>query len=316
MVIFLVIVFILILFWFICFTPYPFVWLLRSKKEEPRDKSPENIEEIKEDLILQKNQKYQSKYPNATYDLYMPKMSSKHLILWVHGGAFISGTSEGMKNYGPMLAGNGYVVVAMNYAYAPEHSFPTQIKQVDEMLVFIKNKYPNIEDVVLGGDSAGANIVASYASFYRNDECPIKIELKNVLDIRGLLLYCGPYDFMEDYQKEEFKKFKTFMKYIGWSYLGHKNWEKRNEKLYASPLHNIHKNYPPAYLCDGKKYSFMWQGKKLEAELKRNNIYVRSRFYEEMPHEFQFEYRKFKEEANQVYIDSIQFLKTILSEEK
>lgn len=306
------------------FTPYPFVWLLRSKKEEQVEKGPKNIEEIKAGLVIVTNLPYPSLYPQSTFDFYYdPNQTVKKVIVWVHGGSFIAGTSAGFRNFGPMLAKKGYAVCAMNYAYAPRYSFPVQIRQVDEMLQYIKEYmkttyHLDLLDVILGGDSAGANIVASYASMYTNVKLASesKVHLSNTLPIGGLLLFCGPYDFTENIQREEFKQLQTFLKYIGWSYLGHKSWNKRNEKILASPLVNIQKEFPPAYICDGKKYSFMWQGKKLVQALKEHNIFVQCRFYEEMPHEFQFDFVKHPKEAMQIFNDSITFLETIVGKEE
>lgn len=305
-------------------TPYPFVWLLRFKKEEQTEKGPKNINEIKTGLIIKTNLPYPSAYPQSTFDFYYdPLTPVRHVIVWVHGGSFISGTSAGMKNFGPMLAKQGYAVCAMNYAYAPRYSFPVQIRQVDEMLCYAKtfmleNYQINLEGAFLGGDSAGANISACYATMDANETLASqsKVKLHNSLPIQGLLLFCGPYDFTEDLQKEEFRQLKTFLKYIGGSYLGHKSWMKRQEKVLASPLININSHFPPAYICDGKKFSFMWQGKKLVKVLEEKGIDVKSRFYDDMPHEFQFNFVKYPEESKQVFKESVAFLDRMTGKEK
>ena len=51
-------------------TPYPFVWLLRFKKEEQTEKGPKNINEIKTGLIIKTNLPYPSAYPQSTFDFY------------------------------------------------------------------------------------------------------------------------------------------------------------------------------------------------------------------------------------------------------
>ena len=319
-----IITILLLLIYILVFTPYPFVWLLRSKKEEQTNKEPENINEIKAGLIIKTNLPYPSVYPQSTFDFYYdPHQPVQHVIIWVHGGSFISGTSAGMKNFGPMLAKQGYAVCAMNYAYAPRYSFPVQIRQVDEMLCYartfmLENYQIDLKGVFLGGDSAGANIVASYATMYANHSLASQshIQLHNALPIQGLLLFCGPYDFTEDLQRDEFKQLKTFLKYIGWSYLGHKSWMKRSEKVLASPLMNINDHFPPAYICDGKKFSFMWQGKKLVKTLEEKGIDVESRFYEDLPHEFQFHFVKYPEESMQVFKESVAFLDRMTGKDK
>lgn len=317
------IVVIAILVYILLFTPYPFVWLLRSKKEEHKEKGPKNIQEIKDGLIIETNLPYPSCYPQSTFDFYYdPTQPIKQLIIWVHGGSFIAGSSIGVRNFGPMLAKQGYAVCAMNYAYSPRYCFPVQIRQVDEMLCYAKKyilKEYQIEltEAILGGDSAGANISASYTTMVCDKKLAeeSQVQLKNQLTIQGLLLFCGPYDFTEDLNREEFKQLKTFLKYIGWSYLGHKSWFHRREKELASPLVHINDYFPPAYICDGKKFSFMWQGKKLVEELKKHHIDVKSRFFEIMPHEFQFDFVEYPEESMQVFHDSVEFLEILSREE-
>lgn len=312
-----------IIMYILILTPYPFVWLLRSKKEEITEKGPHNIKEIKEGLIIKTNLPYPSAYPQSTFDFYYdPLTPVKQVIVWVHGGSFIAGSSIGLRNFGPMMAKHGYAVFAMNYAYAPRYSFPVQIRQVDEMLCYAKKYLAkeyliDVDGAFLGGDSAGANIVASYATMHVNDSLAkeANVELHNSLPIQGLLLFCGPYDFTEDLTKEEFKQLKTFLKYIGWSYLGHKSWMKRNEKVFASPLLHINQDFPPTYICDGRKFSFMWQAKKMVETLKQHHVDVESRFFEHMPHEFQFDYVKNNEESMLVFNDSVAFLDKINKKE-
>lgn len=298
----------LIVIYVALFTPYPFVWLLRRDKGSGRTESPENIETIKTFSSVEYGLKYPSRYKNNTYDLDTPKENNNHtFVVWLHGGAFVAGDSNGMRNYGPILASHGYTVVAMNYALAPENKFPRQIIQVDEILSELSAKY-NIKRIVLGGDSAGANIAAMYIAFNKKLESELKVTLKFNRSIDQLILFCGPYDLTEDYTQDVFKEFKTFMKYIGWSYLGSRRWDKNQKKYHASPLLHVHKDFPSTYVTDGKKFSFMWQGIKLVEELKSLGVKVKSRFYEDKVHEFQFDFEENEKEAYEVLNDVINFL--------
>lgn len=297
------------------FTPYPFVLYLRSKKNTVRSKSPADIADIYMKIKKEPGLTYISKFRNNTYDSYTPiEKNEDTLIIWLHGGAFVSGNSRGMRNFGPMLASKEFNVCAMNYEHAPEKPFPTQVIQIDEMISYARNYMGDYKNIVLGGDSAGANLVACYATLYRNqkakDELGIKLQTEKNID--ALLLFCGPYDFTESYKDPRYKEFHRFMKYIGWSYFGKARWQQSKETIYASPLHNINDEFPPTYITDGKKYSFLWQGKKLVEELNKQGIKVKSRFFENMVHEFQFDYERYPEEAMQVYNDVLSFLNEIL----
>lgn len=308
---------IIAILWFLFWTPYPFILLLRRKEEEPREKGRPDQKEIEQGLIIRKGIAYPSKYPLATYDLYYEQGTQpKRVLVWVHGGSFISGSSIGTKNYGPMMAKEGTLFCAINYTFAPRHHFPAQILQIDEVLQYLPDiifkeglEMPNA--LYLGGDSAGANLAAAYACMATTKDLASKcsIELQAKQKISGMLLYCGPYDFSEQLDKPEFKAFRLMFKYIGWAYLGKKHWQKHEEKLLASPYLQVSEGFPATYICDGKKFSFLWQGKKLEEKLRSLNVPVSSRFYEEMPHEFQFDYVKYPQEAMQVFEDSCAFMK-------
>lgn len=297
----------------IFFTPYPFVWMIRRQKSSGRSKSPENIDALREKVNISLGLTYPSKYKKNTYDVYDPKYTKADTtILWLHGGSFVAGNSSGMRNYGPMLGSEGYRVISMNYVLAPEKNFPTQLIQIHEMIAYIQKEYPT-KHLVLGGDSAGANIVAMYAAMYKNDDLKnkVKIQLDPIQDVDQLILFCGAYDFGEEISIEKFGDFKRFMKYIGWSYLGSKSWEKKDVRFDASPYRHVDKNYPKTYITDGKKYSFMWQGIKMVEKLNRLGVTVKSRFYEEMVHEFQFDFEKHPLEAFEVYDDVLNFLKGV-----
>lgn len=310
------IIFIAVIGYVLLWTPYPFVWLLRHQKEDHHNKAPDTIDEIRKDVIIQKSFVYPSNYPNNTYDLYVPKeKQATHVLIWIHGGAFIAGTSEGTRNYAIQLAHQGIIVVAMNYAYAPRYPFPVQIKQVDELLVHLENmrKLPSNIPYVIGGDSAGANIAANFTNLLIQEALrkETQIELHCTKRIQGQLLFCGPYDFCEDVHQEQFQSFRKFFNYIGWSYLGSKHWETSLKRKLASPLHFLSEHHPAMYIVDGKKYSFLWQGKKLAEKGKQLGISVKSDFFEECPHEFQFDYQKYPTQANTVLRHSLAFLSTI-----
>ena len=45
---------IIAILWFVCMTPWPFVLLLRHKKEEPREKGRSDQKQIEEHLTMKK----------------------------------------------------------------------------------------------------------------------------------------------------------------------------------------------------------------------------------------------------------------------
>lgn len=58
-------------------------------------------------------------------------------IVWVHGGAFVSGSKDHIANYLRILAAKGFTVVGVNYSLAPGKFYPTPIRQVNSALAYI-----------------------------------------------------------------------------------------------------------------------------------------------------------------------------------
>lgn len=299
-----------------------FVWNLRRDKGSGRDKSPENIEEVKGRINIEVNKQYTSTFNKNYYDSYIPKdKENVPVIVWLHGGAFIAGDKVGTKNYGALMADKGYGFFSINYEWAPEKHFPNQLKQLNDFLLYLKTELSeelslDTSKIILGGDSAGANIVANYAALCKNHNLLNKLKVQPVVneEIKGLLLYCGPLDLRIDPTKIKDRNLRFFMKQIGWAYCGKRRWWKTNLSDLASPVTWINKEYPPAYIVDGNMFSFEAQGKAMVKKMKDEGIFVKSRFYEEkqIPHEFQFDYTKYPKESIEVFEDSFKFLEEVI----
>lgn len=82
----------------------------------------------------------------------------------IHGGAFIGGLPENFAGFDDRIAKEtGAVVVSITYRYAPEHTFPAAIDDVDRTLAWLranaKDRWgANPELMTISGSSAGANL--------------------------------------------------------------------------------------------------------------------------------------------------------------
>ncbi len=77
-------------------------------------------------------------------------------ILWLHGGAFVLGSSNSYRAFGAALsAASGARVLLIDYLLSPEHRFPVALDSVGTLLDTF-DKPP-----IVGGDSAGANLAAA-----------------------------------------------------------------------------------------------------------------------------------------------------------
>lgn len=87
----------------------------------------------------------------------------RNVILYIHGGGFISGSAFTSISYISMLARHsGYKVIAPDYPLSPEHKFPTAFETCCEVFDEVVKQHPNSR-IALVGESAGANLCLSVA---------------------------------------------------------------------------------------------------------------------------------------------------------
>lgn len=93
------------------------------------------------DVIVHNNIPYQVS-PELNVDIYQPKsieqLNTVPTVVWVHGGGWVSGSKEHARGYFKLLANQGFNVVSVEYQFAPEAIYPTQLHQVDHALNFLQ----------------------------------------------------------------------------------------------------------------------------------------------------------------------------------
>jgi acetyl esterase/lipase len=103
-----------------------------------------------------------------------PGGSSSRLIVWVHGGGWTFGTPEAYERFARLLAQDAACPVLMpDYRLAPEHPCPAGIEDTLAVLRGLSSVENPVlrqaSSIILGGDSAGANIALAAAL---ERECP------------------------------------------------------------------------------------------------------------------------------------------------
>ena len=287
---------------YITLSPQPAVWLLRNAfGGENEIKNVDNYDEIKSHVTIYKDLVYPSEDEKNTYDIYLPKNADKALptLVWVHGGAFVAGTKDGIENYAVMLANEGYAVVGVDYQWAPEIKYPGQVRQVEECLAALDSVkdeyYLDLDRIVLFGDSAGAHIAAQAALLATNPEYEAALGVSSAIEakqLKGAVLYCGPYDVSQMLDTGN-KLIDFFASRIGWALIGEKHWQD-GEMIKTTTIKDYATDkFPPVFISDGNSGSFESQGKGLVEDLMSKGIDVSFLFfdkdqYDEIGHEYQF----------------------------
>ncbi len=187
--------------------------------------------------------------------LYAPsEMSEKlPLIIYLHGGGWVTGSAESVAWYAKLLASNGFVVASIDYALAPEYKFPVSTKQiVDDMNYLYENADSYQIDstkIFVGGNSAGAHLASQIGGIVTNDsyrdyfEVPVSVPKDN---LKGVILFNGVYDFATA-SKCRF----PFYSKLTWAYLGQKHVMDFAGIEYVSSINSITEDYPDVFITVG-----------------------------------------------------------------
>ena len=92
---------------------------------------------------------------------YVPDDPDDAVLVWFHGGGYISGTLDAIDPVCRALARRARVsVVSVGYRLAPEHPFPAAF---DDCLAALAEVARVTDRVAVGGDSAGGGLAAAVA---------------------------------------------------------------------------------------------------------------------------------------------------------
>ena len=106
--------------------------------------------------------------PGLRADISVPKGAGPHPIaIYLHGGGWVAGSSKSHRKLGMQFAEAGYLTLNVDYRLAPEHPFPAGL---DDAVFAVRWAHENAKRyngdaarIVIGGDSAGANLAAAAA---------------------------------------------------------------------------------------------------------------------------------------------------------
>ncbi|WP_340317817.1 alpha/beta hydrolase [Rhizorhabdus argentea] len=115
--------------------------------------------------------------------LYRPFATARGLVVWVHGGGFVLGSSDRCDSFSRRLANrSGCAIVSLDYRLAPEHPFPTPVNDVLTATHWLANRRVAMAGaevpLILAGDSAGGNLAAVVTrKMVEAGNCPLAAQI-------------------------------------------------------------------------------------------------------------------------------------------
>ena len=237
--------------------------------------------------------------------------------MWIHGGGWISGSKEHARGYFKLLAAQGYNVVSVQYQFAPQAIYPSQLHQIDQALEFITQhaaEYQiDAQNLYLAGDSAGANMVSHYAALLTNPAFAKQSDFHPYLQpsqLKGLILHCGIYD-LESFAStapDEIKIVEWGVYNLIQAYTGDRKMmlSFSNVFLQSSILRHLIRQYSLAGqqgFSDRHPILAFYQSFKSAASSSNRSFYPESKAW--LIHEYQFFMGK--KESQQTFIKTLDF---------
>ena len=218
-------------------------------------------------------------------------------IVWVHGGAWISGDKDQIANYLRILADHGYTTVGIDYAIAPGATYPGPVRQLDTALAFLlanADAYRiDPQSIIIAGDSAGGHIAAQYANAVTDTDYASMLGITPALNaehLRAMLLFCGAYNAeIVDLDGS----FGWFLRSVLWAYTGDKAFDTNPELASFSVANFVTKAFPPSFITAGNADPLLPQSLDLAEKLAAAGVAVDTLFYPAdhtppLEHEYQF----------------------------
>lgn len=128
-------------------------------------------------------------------DLYLPTTKSPPLVVWVHGGAWRSGS----KNKMPLtdIVNHGYAVASVDYRLSTQAKFPALVHDIKAAIRFLRanqNHYGyDATKIAIAGASAGGHLVALVGTTngHKKLEGTVGEHLDQSSDVQAIVSYYG-----------------------------------------------------------------------------------------------------------------------------
>jgi acetyl esterase len=272
-------------------------------------------------LLEVMHQQYLPGDANAYLDVFYPASTegtgeALPTVVWIHGGAWISGSKKDVANYLRILASHGFTAVGVDYSLAHTQKYPAPVRQAAAALEYLQQHAARLHidagRLVLAGDSAGAQIAAQLALLITDPAYAGRLRVAPPVgrsQLRAVLLYCGGYDLS---LVGNGGSGSQFLRTVLWSYTGARDFMQLPDIDLASVNRHVGPDFPPAFITAGNADPLLQHSLALADALTRQGTDVETLFYDEdhlprLGHEYQFNLNE--DAARQALARSVAFLR-------
>lgn len=216
------------------------------------------------EVISVEGLQYREGDADALLDIHFPSSAADSgerlpVVVWIHGGAWLSGSRGDAAPLFRLIAAEGYAVVAPDYSLAPAATYPQPLRQLSDLRGWLEEHaaaYPiDPNRLFLAGDSAGAQLAAQLAAMGSNPAYAAEVGLPAVFTpdvLRGVALQCGVFDLRALARPDPERS-----RILGWgtgtTVLAYARTRDPESPLLAqmSPIDHATARFPPAWITAG-----------------------------------------------------------------
>ena len=302
-------------------SPWPATLMIRALFDKDAASTVDEMERYATDVPLTESldEQYGDSGTNTSFDVYSPAGSTGPLttVVWIHGGAWISGDKSNVAPYVRKLAAEGFTVVAVNYTVSPEAIYPAAITELNEALAYLLDNADRLridpDNIVFAGDSAGSQLSAQLATAITNPTFASTMGMTPSLSadqLQAVVLNCGIYDVSGIPNAPGLGGwgFRVAL----WAYIGVKDWSNTPGGEQMSVIDDVTAEFPRTWISGGNAdpltatQSVPFAQRLTELGVETTTLFYPDDQVEQLPHEYQF-HLDF-EQARSAFTSTVQFL--------
>ena len=283
-------------------SPWPSALAIRALFERDARRTRRQLEAFApEHGLMERYEVAYGESPDMRLNWFCPEeaLGALPVVIWIHGGAWLSGRKEDVDPYLRMIAAQGYTTVSVDYSRAPDAKYPTALHQLNTALRFLSDNAVefNIDPgrFVLAGDSAGSQLAAQLATLATSPIYAKQLAMTPGLtkdQLSALILYCGIYDLSDIPDAPGIGGWGS--RIALWSYLGTRDWSHTTGGAQMSVHNHVTKDFPPTYISGGNgdpltaSQSVPFADRLAELGVPVTRLFYPDDLAPALPHEYQF----------------------------
>ncbi|MBN1154712.1 alpha/beta hydrolase [candidate division KSB1 bacterium] len=199
------------------------------------------------------------------------------LILYVHGGGYVSGSCNDHRGFVSKFArDSGYVNLVYEYRLAPEHPFPAALDDSIKIYKSLFERGFKAKDILIAGESAGGGLALAILLAIREQTLPLPAAAVAISPWTDLTCSSASYSTKNKRSVAPLNSWIVFSKY----YVG----DNPADLPLISPLFGDLRGLPPIFINSGTDDELFEDGEKFYLKAKEAGVDVTFRSGSGMVH--------------------------------